>query len=115
MARGYKTGGRRKGTPNKVTAAQRDAIAASGETPLEYMLRIMRDASVPAERRDEMAKAAASFCHPKLSATAIEQTRADDNLFEGMSSLDVARRAAFLLTFAGEAVRKDAESEGSTH
>ena len=35
------------------------AIAASGETPLEYMLRIMRDEAAKSTRRDDMAKAAA--------------------------------------------------------
>jgi hypothetical protein len=43
--RGKKTGGRQKGTPNKATsaAAIRAEIAASGELPLDYMLRVMRD------------------------------------------------------------------------
>ena len=33
-----------------------------------YMLRIMRDPSQPVGRRDEMAKAAAPFCHSRLSS-----------------------------------------------
>jgi hypothetical protein len=37
---------------------------------LEYMLRIMRDPREPAARRDEMAKAAAPFLHPRMQATA---------------------------------------------
>jgi hypothetical protein len=32
------------------------------------MIRIMREESAPAERRDEMAKAAAPYVHPKLAA-----------------------------------------------
>jgi hypothetical protein len=32
------------------------------------MIRIMPDESAPAERRDEMAKAAAPYVHPKLAA-----------------------------------------------
>src|SRR5262249_33715663 len=35
--------------------------------PLAYMLRIMRDPSQPVGRRDDMAKAAAPFCHLRLS------------------------------------------------
>jgi signal transduction histidine kinase len=50
---------RRKGAPNKVTAERQAAIAASGEAPLDYMIRVMRDQSAAVERRDEMAKAAA--------------------------------------------------------
>jgi len=42
MAYGRKTGGRRKGTPNKTTTAREAEIAASGATPLEVMLSNMR-------------------------------------------------------------------------
>lgn len=42
MAYGRKTGGRRKGTPNKTTTAREAEIAASGTTPLEVMLTNMR-------------------------------------------------------------------------
>jgi hypothetical protein len=48
------------------------AIAASGETPLEYMLRVMRDTKADTHRRDEMAKAAAPYIHPRLAS--IEQS-----------------------------------------
>ena len=37
---------------------------------MEYMLRIMRDPREPDARRDEMAKAAAPYLHPKMQATA---------------------------------------------
>jgi hypothetical protein len=43
-------------------------VAASGEAPLDYMLQIMRDKNAPAARRDEMAKAAAPYVHPRLAA-----------------------------------------------
>ena len=36
--------------------------------PLDYILRMMRDPSAPAKRRDEMAKAAAPFLHAKLAS-----------------------------------------------
>ena len=35
--------------------------------PLEYMLRAMRDPTVEYNRRDDMARAASAYCHPKLS------------------------------------------------
>jgi hypothetical protein len=44
------------------------AAASSGETPLDYMLRIMRDPTVEHDRRDDMAKAAAPYLHPRLQA-----------------------------------------------
>ena len=68
MARGYKTGGRRKGSLNKVTAELRTAVAKSGEAPLEYMLRVMHDENEPIARRDDMAKAAAPYIHSRLAS-----------------------------------------------
>ena len=68
MARGYKTGGRKKGSFNKATAQQRDEILHSGLSPLDWMLQVLRDPSQPNERRDEMAKAAAPYVHPRLAA-----------------------------------------------
>lgn len=62
-----KTGGRVKGTPNKVTAKREAEIAASGVTPLQYMLRVMRNPKAADDRRDDMAKAAAPYVHPKLA------------------------------------------------
>jgi hypothetical protein len=71
MAAGRKTGGgSRKGRPNRATAAKAAAIAASGVTPLDYMLSVMRDLNVEPGRRDDMAKAAAPFVHPRLAAVA---------------------------------------------
>ena len=70
MATGKKTGGRRKGTPNRRTAKMRAEMAASGEMPLAYMMRIMRDPSTEPHRRDAMAKSAAPYVHPTLAAVA---------------------------------------------
>lgn len=76
MADGKKTGGRKKGTPNRATAAKAAAIAESGLTPLDYMLEIMRgqypeDADAAQiiaweAMRLDAAKAAAPYVHPKL-------------------------------------------------
>jgi len=68
MAIGRKTGGRTKGTPNRATARRESEIAQSGITPLQYMLKVMRDEEADKERRDDMAKAAAPYVHPKLAS-----------------------------------------------
>lgn len=70
MTRGGKreNAGRKAGTPNKATAERQAEVAASGITPLDYMLQILRDASKPLEDRMEAAKSAAPFVHPKLAA-----------------------------------------------
>jgi hypothetical protein len=61
--------GRPPGAINKRTQETIEAVAASGETPLEYMTRIYRDPTVDHARRDDMAKAAAPYVHPKLATT----------------------------------------------
>jgi hypothetical protein len=77
-----KTGGRQKGSRNRVpSATQRtreivqEAVVAAVElnqTPLEYMLAVFRDPTVDERRRDEMAKAAAPYVHAKLAVTAVK-------------------------------------------
>lgn len=73
MARGGKrTGaGRKKGTRAKKTVELLEAVTTSGETPLEYMLRVMRDPIASFDRRDEMAKAAAPYVHSKMPTAVI--------------------------------------------
>jgi hypothetical protein len=67
MAKGIKTGGRQKGTANRITRAKEAAIADGGLTPLEWMLGVLRDDSQPNDRRDWAAEKAAPYCHPKLA------------------------------------------------
>lgn len=60
-----------KGTPNKATRekkAHAEQLSKKGITPLEYMLGVMRNRNATNERRDDMAKAAAPFMHPRLNA-----------------------------------------------
>jgi hypothetical protein len=73
-----KTGGRKRGTPNKKSAAMIEAVEKNGITPLEYLLDVMRkpypkDADAATKvtidgMRFEAAKAAAPYVHPRLSA-----------------------------------------------
>jgi hypothetical protein len=64
--------GRPKGSKQliaKQSFTRKAMIAAEdGETPLEYMLRVMRDPTADERRRDAMASAAATYLHPKLSS-----------------------------------------------
>lgn len=68
---GQRTGkprGRPAGSPNKATAAKAREIAASGLTPLDYMLGILRDEKADPAQRFEAAKNAAPYVHPRLSS-----------------------------------------------
>lgn len=70
MARGgaRPNSGRKKNSPNKATKEREERVRASGITPLDYMLQVMRDTKADKARRDDMAKAAAPYVHPKFSA-----------------------------------------------
>ncbi len=65
---GERRGGRQKGIPNRATIARQERIAATGLTPLDFMLSILRDEAANPEDRFEAAKAAAPYVHPKLAA-----------------------------------------------
>lgn len=94
MAKGAKTGGRKKGTRNKVTSEKVKEITESGLTPLDYMLDILRSEFPPEleerlkseelsvdlvaaianwhAQRFEAAKAAAPYVHPRLQSTTVK-------------------------------------------
>jgi hypothetical protein len=107
-----KSGGRKKGTPNQVTAKREAEIAASGLTPLDYMLGIMRaehpNGASPEiiqareELRFEAAKAAAPFVHARLQTTTLAGDPEKPLKVDGMSDLETARRVAFLMTKAAD-------------
>jgi hypothetical protein len=67
MAEGRKTGGRKKGTPNKATGKRAAEIVASGLMPLDYMLQVLRNEDEEPARRAWAAKEAAPYLHPKLA------------------------------------------------
>ena len=69
---GYRPGaGRPKGSRSKSKAKTetmgdiKAAAASENLTPLEFMLKIMRDPNEDADRRARMAIAAAPFCHAR--------------------------------------------------
>jgi hypothetical protein len=69
---GPRTGaGRKPGVANKASIARQAEVAAGGMTPLEYMLKVMRDPTAEHPRRQAMAVAAAPYVHPKLASTEI--------------------------------------------
>ena len=69
-----------------MTAEREAEIAASGLTPLEYMLKVLRDENEDTPRRDEMAKAAAPYCHPRLS-TVDAKVSVNNSLAEALDAL----------------------------
>src|SRR5689334_15000923 len=85
---GERRGGRQKGTPNRATAAKAAAIAESGLTPLDYLVSVLRDETVPRAERMEAAARAAPYVHPRLSAVA--HTGADGGPIEVEQAIDLS-------------------------
>ena len=73
--------GRPKGVAAPASAAKTlAAIRASGASPLDYMLQVMRDDAVEPAKRLDAAKAAAPYVHPRLASVAVGNQ--DDKPFE---------------------------------
>lgn len=70
MARGGKRegAGRKAGVPNKRTQEKTEAIEASGLTPLDYMLTMLRDETAEPKDRMWAAEKAAPYVHAKLAS-----------------------------------------------
>ena len=62
--------GRPKGVPNKITLKREAEIASTGITPLEYMLKTLRNETLDHKERMDAATSAAPYCHPKLATIA---------------------------------------------
>jgi hypothetical protein len=70
---GFRPGaGRKRGSPNQATKERQSRVAASGQTPLDYLLGVMRNEEADLEARLDAAKAAAPFVHPRLSGVDIK-------------------------------------------
>lgn len=59
--------GRKPGSPNKATAAREAEVKASGLTPLDFMLNMLRDEDAKPADRMWAAEKAAPYVHPKLA------------------------------------------------
>lgn len=89
-----KIGGRKAGVKNKATIAREMAIAEAekgGEMPLAYFLRIMRDVSLKAARRDWAAAEAAPYVHPKLQSIAYDDGKPPES-----RTIDITQQARLI-------------------
>ena len=82
--------GRKPGTLSKRTLALQASVAASGETPLDFLLRIMRDPKKPWGMRVDVAKAAAPYVHAKLASIEVAGTGRDGALLVQLVGSDAA-------------------------
>src|SRR5262245_51987416 len=66
-----KTGGRKKGTPNKRTLERQHLIAtikASGKDPMSFFSDLLQNEAAPLDLRFQAAKELAPYVHPKLQS-----------------------------------------------
>lgn len=96
-AKGHRFGGRQKGTPNKASAKKAAAIAKTGVTPLDFLLKVMRNTKLPMEERLMAAKSAAPYVHPKLQSIVHQNPDGSNLVPDALDGTEVARRVAFLL------------------
>jgi len=68
MARGFKTGGRTKGTPNKKTLEVIERLEQLGCDPIKGMAQIAMDEANPPELRGRMFSELAQYVVPKRKA-----------------------------------------------
>jgi hypothetical protein len=68
--------GRPPGAKNKASVLREKLVAAGGETPLDYLLMVMRDENNDRATRMAAAVAAAPYVHPRLAA--VKHTGDDD-------------------------------------
>ncbi len=74
-------GGRKRGSKNKTTIAREHAAKEGPNkslTPLQHMLKLMRDPKQPKEVRMEMAKAAAPYMHSRLQSTTVRNPEGEE-------------------------------------
>ena len=92
--------GRKRGSVNRASAEAKAMANEGGESPLSCMLRVMRDKKASDARRDDMAKAAAPYCHHKLAA--IEVSGTDDGSIEPQIASAKKTLARKLARFLGD-------------
>jgi len=72
-------------------------VAREGESPLQVMLRLMRDETEKIEVRLDAAKAAAPYMHRKMPVAVDEPTVVEPNELPELQQLSVSERKALLV------------------
>lgn len=61
-----KTGGRKPGTPNRITVAVREQLEASNCNPISVLIRVMRSSKTEPALKVRVAAELARYCYPQL-------------------------------------------------
>jgi hypothetical protein len=68
MAKGKKTGGRKRGTPNKNSRELREILSAKGVNVPEMLLDLMDDVEMPVTKKADILLGLMPYLHPKLAS-----------------------------------------------
>lgn len=111
MAKGgaRKGAGRPIGSANLKTRELANRAAENGLTPLEFLLQVVRDESVDPAKRLDAAKAAAPFCHPRLSAIAFAGSVEQE--VPERSTRELAKKIAFLFARAVHEAKSSGDNQ----
>jgi hypothetical protein len=82
--------GRKPGSVSKLDAEARRKAAEGGITPLDFLLSLVRDDDQDARWRLDAAKAAAPYCHARLSATEVSGPSGGPVSVETTNRLDIS-------------------------
>jgi hypothetical protein len=66
--KGVRPGGRKKGTPNKVTQMARDIAAEEGVDPIRGLCRIAKNTKLPIDIRQRAYAEVARYTYPRLNS-----------------------------------------------
>jgi hypothetical protein len=89
--------GRKPGSVARIDAEARQRALAGGMMPLDYLLSIMRDETEDKRERLDAAKAAAPYCHARLTSTELSGPNGGTIEIRDVTDQDRARAlAAFI-------------------
>jgi hypothetical protein len=111
---GERRGGRQPGTPNQKTAlvsAAFDAATSNPDlSPLDFLLGVMRDASLSPDWRIKAAQAAAPYVHPKPGRSQAADPAGSAKHIEGVSEEEEDRARGRMLELSLAKWRKEISS-----
>ena len=70
--------GRKLGSVARIDYEARQKALTTGQTPLDYILKILRDDTQDARTRLDAAKALLPYCHARITPSEMAQTPYDD-------------------------------------
>ena len=98
--------GRKLGSVSKLDGEARTKAMEGGMMPLDYLLGIMRDEDHDARSRLDAAKAAAPYCHARLSSTELSGPNGSAVQVQTTQKLDISGLSDEELDILERALRK---------